>query len=173
MSRAVRRGHLAAFVLLIVAVLVPWGIRRALLAPGPGVELVRADGSVRTIRLAELRRLPSIERIGRYQNQYGNWRDEGVYTGVPLTVLFEGERYDAATVEAADGYRAELPRWRIDDPDYPIVLAYALDGREVPAWADGYRIAVLPEGGGVSNAEYGLESAGSVWVKNIVRVVLQ
>jgi len=173
MSRRIHRGYLAAFAVVIVAILVPWGVRRASLSLEPTVELARSDGWIRTIRLADLERMPSIERRGRYQNQYGNWRDEGVYTGVPLTVLLAGEAYDAVLVIAADGYRAELSRARVEDPAYPVVLAYALDGRRVPEWEDGYRIAVLPESGEVGNEDYGLDSAGSVWVKNVIRIRLQ
>ena len=76
-------------------------------------------------------------------------------------------------VIANDGYTIEVERCRVEDPDYPMILAYAYDGVEVPSWEMGFRIAVLPEDGTVSNEEYGVESAGSYWVKNVVRLVLR
>lgn len=62
---------------------------------------------------------------------------------------------------------------RLYDPDYLVVLAYALGGVEPPAWEDGLRIAVLPEDGDVSNAEYRTDSAGAFWVKNVARIVIE
>jgi len=76
-------------------------------------------------------------------------------------------------VAADDGYTVVIERARLEDPDYPVVLAFEMDGVSVPEWEDGYRIAVLPEDGSVSNEEFGVESAGSFWVKNVVRITLQ
>jgi hypothetical protein len=59
---------------------------------------------------------------------------------------------------------------RLLDPEYPVVLAFSRDGQEPPAWEDGPQVAVLPQDGGVSNAEYGVDSAGAFWVKNVVRI---
>ena len=54
-----------------------------------------------------------------------------------------------------------------------MILAFQMDGIEIPDWEDGFRIAVLPTDGGVSNAEYGVESAGSYWVMRVSRLILQ
>ncbi|MCK4394550.1 hypothetical protein KAX17_16725, partial [Candidatus Bipolaricaulota bacterium] len=141
---------------------------------GPQIELVFTDGRARTVTLAQMKRLPALTRKGTYQNQFGNWGDPGIYTGVRLTDLIDSEApYTTILVQAADGYEMSIERDRVKNADYPMVLAYAFNGIEVPAWEMGFRIAVLPEDGNVSNEEYGVTSAGSFWVKNVVRVILQ
>ena len=174
MKRGIRTAYLIGFLALVVAVASPIVVRWAIAPSGPSIEIVEADGRSRTVTRREIERLPRLCRRGSYENQFGNWRDEGDYCGVLLAELIgEEAEYDALVVIAADGYRVEIERWRVDDPAYPVVLAYSLDGLEVPDWPDGYRIAVLPADGGVSNADYGVESAGSYWVKNVARIVLQ
>jgi hypothetical protein len=146
--------------------------------PGPPEPAIVLEGPQAIhVTLRELRELPAIEREGTYQNLYGNWRDHGVYKGVPLPTLIEAYFGDlvvtGVTVIGRDGYQVQFPAGRLYDPDYPVVLAYALDGVEPPAWEDGPRIAVLPEDGDVSNAEYRADSAGAFWVKNVVRIVVE
>lgn len=173
MRREIRPAHLIAFVALIVAVLVPIVIRWSTAPSGPSIEIVDGDGRVRTVTPRAIEALGTLCRRGSYENQFGNWRDEGEYCGVLLTELIgETTSYGSVSVVAEDGYRVEMERWRIEDPAYPVVLATSFDGRSGPGWPDGYRIAVLPEDGGVSNTEYGVESAGSYWVRNVVRLVL-
>ncbi|MCR4392563.1 MAG: molybdopterin-dependent oxidoreductase [Candidatus Acetothermia bacterium] len=155
--------------------LAAYAIVRSLAPAGPTLVL---EGP-RTVRvtLAELTALPAIEREGAYQNQYGNWRDAGRYRGVALTVLLEryfpGVRVTQVRVEGADGYTVELPEERVYDPAYPLVLAYAMDGREIPEWPDGPRLVILPEQGRVGNAEYGVDSVGAFWVKTVVRILVE
>jgi hypothetical protein len=174
MRRGVRPAYLIGFLGLIVVVAVPLVIRWAAAPSGPAIVIVDATGHERTVTLRDVERLPRLCRQGSYENQFGNWRDEGDYCGVLLEDLIaSGSEYGMLVVIAEDGYRIEVERWRVEDSDYPIVLAFSLDGRSVPDWPDGYRIAVLPEDGGVSNAEYGAESAGSYWVKNVARLVLR
>jgi len=171
MRRGIRLAYLICFLALIIAVVVPIVVRRAV---APAIEIVDAIGRQRVITLREIERLPRLCRRGSYENQFGSWRDEGEYCGALLTELLGAEaEYASITIVAEDGYQVEIERERIEDPGYPVVLAFSLDGQAVPDWTDGYRIAVLPADGGVSNAEYGVESAGSYWVKNVVRLVLQ
>lgn len=170
----IRRSYLILFLLLMVAVVVPVLIRFVTHTNGPQIELIFTDGRARTVNLAQMKRLPALTRKGTYQNQFGNWGDPGIYTGVLLTDLIDSEApYTAILVQAADGYEVAIERGRLEDPSYPMVLAYAFNGVEVPDWEMGYLIAVLPEDGNVSNEEYGVPSAGSFWVKNVVRVILQ
>ena len=172
--RRVRPGYLVAFLVLAVVVIVPTFLRRPPVPAGPSVVVVDTDGRERTITRDEIDRLPELCRRGEYQNQYENWRDEGVYCGPRLIdLLGEIGDYVSVVVVAVDGYRVEIERWRIEDEAYPLVLAHSFEGRSVPDWPDGYRIAVLPEDGSVSNADYGVVSAGSYWVKNVVRLLLQ
>lgn len=170
----VRRAYVVAFLLLIAAVVLPTVVRSLLQDGGPSLVIATSDGTTRSISLAEMKRMSSIVRRGAYQNQYGNWRDEGEYEGVRLSdLLGESEVYASIRVVAEDGYEMTIERERVESEAFPMVLAYALDGTEVPAWLDGFRIAVLPESGSVGNAEYGAESAGSYWVRNVARIILQ
>ena len=171
--QSLRRGMLLGLVVLTVVVAVPLVVRWALFPKGPAIEVVLPSGATRTVTLAALRRFPVLTRQGEYQNQFGNWRDAGTYTGVRLSDLIGDVAYATVEVVAADGYDASVDRARVEDPEYPVVLAYAFNGVEVPEWSDGFRIVVLPEDGRVSNEEYRTTSAGSYWVKSVVRLTLQ
>ncbi len=169
-----RRWYLVAFIALVVAVVAPFIVRLAMHADEPEVEIVSLDGIARKASLSEMKRMPVLTREGVYQNQFDNWRDQGTYTGVRLTDLIGSTvDYRSIRVVASDGYELSIEQERIEDPDYPMILAYAFDRLEVPAWEMGFRIAVLPEDGAVSNAEYNAVSAGSFWVQNVVRIILQ
>ncbi len=161
------------FMLLIVACVTPLVVRSLLPEAGPVVRILGPDGSVRTVTLSEMKKMPTLTREGVYQNQYGNWRDQGIYSGVLLTNLIGTTNYGSVEVIADDGYAVTIDRARVEDPQYPMILAYRMDGRDVPTWEDGFRIAVLPEDGNVGNEEYGVESAGSFWVKRVVQLVVQ
>ena len=169
----VRRGWLLALVVLMLAVLAPVVFRSVLDREDALVEIVFPDGDIVSWSPGGGASAAEIERAGVYQNQFGNWRDQGTYTGVRLSALI-GTRadYDAMVVIASDGYTVRIERARVEDSEYPMVLAYRFDGIEVPAWEDGPRIAVLPEDGDVSNEEYNAESAGSYWAKNVARIQL-
>jgi len=171
--RGFRWVYLVVFLLLVIAIVTPVIVRFVLLSHEPAIEITHPDGRRRMIPLSQMKRLPTLTRTGIYQNQFGNWRDEGVYTGVRLTDLVgTGTEYEAIRVIAGDGYTIEVERYRVEDADYPMILAYAYDGVEVPSWKMGFRIAVLPEDGNVGNEEYGVASAGSFWVKNVEQIVL-
>jgi len=162
-----------AFAVLIAACIAPLVIRSLRPEGGPSIQIVTASGAVRTITLSEMKKMPVRTGEGGYQNQYGNWHDQGTYSGVLLTDLIEDHRYATLEVVAEDGYRMTVERWRVEDSEYLMLLAFRMDEIEVPDWEDGFRIAVLPEDGGVSNADYGVESAGSYWVKRVSRLILQ
>jgi len=161
------------FVLLIAACVAPLVVRSLIPEDGPSIQILEPSCDVRRITLSEMKKLPLLTREGRYQNQYGNWQDQGAYAGVLLADLLEGYDYASLEVVAEDGYRMSIDRWRVEDADYPMVLTFRMDGVDVPDWEDGFRIAVLPESGDVSNADYGVESAGSYWVKRVSRLILQ
>ena len=173
MNRRIRPGFVIAFAALVVAVVCPIVFRPATAPGDPSIEVMNAAGQGRTVTLREIEALPRLCCRGSYENQFGNWRDEGEYCGVLLTDLFDADAdYEAVTVTASDGYRVDIERARLENPDYPVVLAFSFDGRKVSDWADGFRIAVLPEDGGVSNAEYAADSAGSFWVKNVASLTV-
>ena len=161
------------FVLLIAACLAPLVVRSLIPDGGPSIEIVDPSGDVRRITLTDMKKKMLLIREGNYQNQYGNWGGQGTYSGVLLTDLIGDHVYTSLEVVAEDGYRMTIDRGRVEDSEYPMVLAFRMNGVEVPDWEDGFLIAVLPEDGGVSNADYRVESAGSYWVKQVSRLVLQ
>jgi len=171
--RDLRRGMLVGLTVLAAALAAALAIRWALEPRGPALRIVLLTGEERRVDLSQLRRLPVVSRRGESQNQYGNWRDAGTYTGVLLRDLLGAVAYEEVEVAAADGYRVTIDRARVEDEEYPMALAYAFNGAQVPDWVDGFRIVVLPEDGRVSNEEYEATSAGSYWVKNVVRLTLQ
>ncbi len=168
-----RRRMVIGLVLLCLGVAAPLAVRWAAQPRGPFLEIEDPKAATWKIDLAALRRLPHIVRHGEYENQFGNWRDAGTYEGVLLTDLLAGMSYNVLEVVGVDGYRVAIERWRVEDAEYPMVLAYALNGVSVPVWNDGFRLVALPEDGAVSNEEYRAASAGSFWVKNVVRLVLE
>ena len=169
----VRWLYRVGWAVLVLGIVVTAFLRLGPTSSGPSVTIVAADGAERSVSLAEMKELPEISRRGAYQNQYGNWRDEGVYAGVLMADLIGRQAdYASIVVVAEDGYRIAIERTRVEDEAFPMILAYAFDGEEIPDWGDGPRIAVLPESGRVGNDAYGVESAGSYWVKNVVRIIL-
>jgi len=161
-----------AFVVLVLACLLPVVVRTLISDRGPFVDVVDVIGMTRSVSLRDMKAGNVLRRQGEYENQYGNWRDAGTYAGVLLSDLLDDVDYTAVEVVAEDGYRVTIERERIEDPDYPVILAFSMDGVDVPQWEDGFRIAVLPEDERVSNEEYDAVSAGSYWVKNVVRLVV-
>jgi len=170
----VRWLYRAGWAALVLWIVVAAFLRIGPTETGPTITIVALDGTQRTVPLAEMKGLPRLSRHGVYQNQYDNWRDEGLYAGVLLADLIgRGAVYASVRVVAEDGYEILIERARVEDDAFPMTLAYAFDGEEIPDWDDGPRIAVLPESGRVSNEAYGVVSAGSYWVKNVVRIVLE
>ena len=167
-----QRGARLAFVLLILACVTPLVVRSLRSNSGPILKLVDVSGDIRTVSLAEMKTMSVLTRAGSYQNQYGNWRDDGIYSGVLLMDLIGEAAYAAIEIVADDGYRVTVERRRVQDVDYPMVLAFSMDGVELPLWEEGFRVAILPEDGGVSNDDYGVDSAGSYWVMRVSRLIL-
>jgi hypothetical protein len=161
-----------AFLLLILACAAPLVIRSLHSDPGPIIRIADVSGNTREISLLEMKTMVVLTREGSYQNQYGNWRDDGIYSGVLLSDLIGDTAFSSVDVVAEDGYRVTVERSRVQDPNYPMILAFQMDDVEVPAWKDGFRVAVLPEDGGVSNADYGVDSAGGFWVMRVSRLIL-
>ena len=140
-----RRGMVLGLVLLTLAVVTPLAVRWATAPTGPSLWIELPNGVEKRVGLADLRRLAQISRRGEVQNQFGNWRDGGTYTGALLADVLRGIPYASIDVVAADGYRMAVDRARVENEEYPMVLAYALDGLLVPTWVDGFRIVVLPD----------------------------
>ncbi len=126
------------------------------------------------LTLTALQDLPTVERDGSYQNRYGNWSPPARYRGVLLEELVRRHFPELwpreVTVVAEDGYRVTFSVEQLVDPRHPVVLAYAKDGLNPPAWDEGPQIALLSEEGRVSNEAYGAESVGAYWVQSVVRL---
>lgn len=170
--RTLQRAARVAFILLIAAVVAPLVLQSFRSETGPSIEIVDAVGGVRSISLSKMKSMSVLTRAGSYQNQYGNWRDAGVYSGVLLRDLIGEAAYGSIDAVADDGYRVTIERDRVENVGFPMILAFRMDDAEVPAWKEGFRIAVLPEDGSVSNDDYGVESAGGYWVKGVVQLIL-
>lgn len=155
-----------------------------LVVTGPGGDLVLTQ--------EELMEMVTIQRQGKFQNVHGNFRSQGVYQGVLLSQLVElvGGMVpgDQLRVHSWDGYQQvfayenvypEAAGWYPYQGD--MVLALTYNGKGVPDWDEGYRIAFLPEDGVYDNHDlmktslpgmggHVYPSAGSQWVRMVNRV---
>jgi len=172
MRDGIRRGPLAAFALIAVAVVAGFVVRWALAPRGPGIEIVDPQGMVRFVTLGEIRTHAVIEQRGSYQNQFGSWGGDAVYSGVRLRDLLP-EGPEGVAVIAADGYEVRFTLEQLLDDAYPVAFVFCVDGVCMPDLDGGFRIAILPEDGDVSNQDYGVDSAGSYWVRDVVRLELE
>lgn len=174
MIAGLRRPYLIVFLLIVAVIVLPVVVRMAREVQDPAIEIFYPDGSGEEISLLQMKQMPIVMRRGTYQNQFDNWRDEGLYAGVRLIDLIPCNLdYTSILCSSCDGYAIEIERGRVEDSDYPVILAYAFNEIEVPDWKLGFRITVLPEDGNVSNEEYKVLSVGSYWVKNVDKIVLK
>lgn len=140
----------------------------------------------------ELMGLAAIRREGEFQNVHGNFRSQGMYQGVLLSQLVEltGEMEpgDQLRVHSWDGYQQMFAYENVYPKAagwYPyqgdMVLALTYNGKGIPDWEEGYRIAFLPEDGVYDNNDlmktslpgmggHVYPSAGSLWVRMVNRV---
>ncbi len=163
-------------------------------APEQALDLVLIGKHKNEIVLTpeELESMANIEGKSSYQNQLGNYRGEGVYSGILVSDLVElcggMDEQDELVVYASDGYSQvydyrnvfpETAGWQNIQGD--MILATAMDGQSPPEWDQGYRIAFLPEDEVYDNkdcAETSAEgqgwhlyaSAGARWVKHVARL---
>jgi len=82
-----KRPYVIVFLLIVVAIVSPMVVRMAMQARDPAIEIFCPDGSRERITLVQMKQMPIVARKGTYQNQFGNWRDEGFYTGARLMDL--------------------------------------------------------------------------------------
>ncbi len=151
----------------------------------PSEATVTVEGDKKNI--SDLEEMETVTGASKYQNRFGNWNDESNYTGVPLNEMVQMDQNDVLKVTASDGYSMKYSYEQINptgekkDIQGDIVLAYKKDGKKVPDWEDGPRIAVLPEDVEFSNADLNLTrslasefssqtSAGSLWVKMVEKI---
>lgn len=140
----------------------------------------------------ELEAMANRESRSSFQNQFGNYRGEGIYGGIPVRDLVElcggMDEQDELVVYASDGYSQvyayqnvfpETAGWH--DIQGDMILAITMDGQQPPEWGEGYRIVFLPEDEIYDNedcAKTSVEgqgwnlyaSAGARWVKHVARL---
>ncbi len=144
-----------------------------------------------TLYLDDLTELPATEGYTSVQNQFDNWRAQGIYRGITISVLLQLvgglNSGDIIRVTAADGYQQDFaysnvfPNSTIQTIQGDLVLAYSFNGTLIPSWSDGLRLVMVPEDGAFSNEDCLLTSepdmgyhlypsAGARWVSNVVLI---
>ncbi|MDK2927241.1 MAG: hypothetical protein PWR31_931 [Bacillota bacterium] len=152
---------------------------------------VTTPSATRSFTLEELLAFPAVTVKAAFENQFGNRRGEGEYTGVPLAHLLEAvdglSPGRTLKVVAEDGYSQEFGYANV----YPgkewlklqgsMLLAYEKDGRLAPDWEEGPRLVLAPADGLYSNADCAqtslpgqgwnvYPSAGGRWVRQVKRI---
>jgi predicted phosphodiesterase len=141
---------------------------------------VKEDEDV-TLSLDDLLQMTALSGFSSFQNQYDNWRGQGIYEGIAVSTLLDlvgGMTVnDTLRVMAYDGYYQEFSYFNVypnaswTEIQGPMVLAYSYNGTRVLDWADGMRLVMLPSDGAYSNEDANLTSfspvasAGSRWVR--------
>jgi predicted phosphodiesterase len=151
--------------------------------------VVRGASEDVTLSLNDLLQMVPIQGFSSFQNQYDNWRGQGVYEGIAISALIEligGMTVnDTLIVQSFDGYFQEYsysnvyPNSSWANIQGPMILAYEYNGTQVLDWADGMRLVMVPPDGAYSNEDAILTSstsavsAGSRWVRfvSILEVV--
>ena len=153
------------------------------------VALRNAANFTMTLGLHDLESLASIQRLGQFENIYGNLRGYGLYRGVHISELMNliggMTPNQTLTVEAYDGYQQTFgyanvypnASWYQMQGDF--ILAFQYNTTSPPEWTDGPRLAFLPLDGTYSNLDceatsypgqgYHLyPSSGARWVRTVI-----
>jgi 3',5'-cyclic AMP phosphodiesterase CpdA len=148
------------------------------------------EGNI-TVGITELLTMIPVEGYSSYENNFGNWRDQGNYTGVLISDLLElvggmGIN-DTLRVKSIDGYYQDFcygnvyPNSTWLSIQGPFILAYSYEGEMPPDWEEGLRTAFIPEDGAYSNDDclatscegqggYEYLSAGARWIKYVAYI---
>jgi len=135
-----------------------------------------------TLSLDDLLAMEAMSGFSSFQNQYDNWRGQGIYSGVDISDLIElvgGMTInDTLIVQSFDGYTQEFgysnvyPNTTWAEIQGPMILAYSYNGTLVLDWTDGMRLVMMPSDGGYSNLDAiqtsesdDVISAGARWVR--------
>jgi DMSO/TMAO reductase YedYZ molybdopterin-dependent catalytic subunit len=199
-SKQNKTGMIALAVIVILLIAVPLGY---LYTQGNDSDDTGADETLVTVvsatattnvSLADLQGMTALTATSSYQNRFGNWRGLGEYEGVTLSDLADlvGGMQPGyiMTVTATDGYVQNLSYYQVyaDEETLAIqgemVLAFQFNGTLTPDWTDGPMVAVLAPDEALSNDDFNQTaardpefltstSAGSVWVKNVVKIEVQ
>ncbi|MFX0209551.1 MAG: hypothetical protein ACFFDT_26445 [Candidatus Hodarchaeota archaeon] len=129
------------------------------------IELVilGVSGESNEFTLTDIKELTSISGTSEFQNAFGNWRDKGVYRGIPISVFAEEaggiKKGDILIVTSVDNYTQIFtyeniyPSIEWKEIQGTMILAYEFNGTQFPDWEDGLRIAFIPPDGQYSNED--------------------
>ncbi len=127
------------------------------------ITLIGREGSEVILDFSELKDMDSMSGDMRYENRLGNWGESSTFEGVKISELVEKvggmEPGDILTISSTDGYFQEYnyynvypsPYWESLQGDF--ILAFSLDGEDIPGWEKGPRTVFLPEDGDLSNID--------------------
>ncbi|MBN2228153.1 MAG: metallophosphoesterase [Candidatus Thorarchaeota archaeon] len=143
--------------------------------------VIRANGEDMTLSLEDLLQMIPISGFSSFQNQFENWRGQGIYEGILISDLLEliGSMAvnDTLLVKSFDGYTQEFcysnvyPNETWAEIQGDMILAYKYNSTRILEWADGMRLVMIPPDGAYSNEDATLTSlttivsAGSRWVR--------
>lgn len=147
--------------------------------------ILGVSGESKEFTLAEIKDFQFISGTSEYQNSYGNWRDKGVYKGVPISSFAEEvggiQKGDILIVTSEDDYTQIYtyeniyPTTEWEEIQGKMILAYEFNGTQYPTWNNGLRIVFIPSDGQYSNndskttssLESKVSSAGARWSKYV------
>lgn len=156
--------------------------------PKNELTVLGVNGVSKEFTLAELKDLTNISGTSEYQNSYGNYKDKGIYRGVPISIFAESvggiQKGDILVVTSEDNYTQIYPYENIfpstswEAIQGTMILAYEFNGTKIPDWNAGLRIAFIPADGQYSNIDStntssleSIESSGSrKWSKYVVKL---
>lgn len=135
-----------------------------------------------TLSLDDLLLMDIVSGFSSFQNQYDNWRGQGIYSGVAISDLIElvgGMAInDTLIVQSFDGYTQEFgysnlyPNTTWAEIQGQMILAYSYNDTLILDWTDGMRLVMIPSDGGYSNLDAiqtsesnDVISAGARWVR--------
>lgn len=151
------------------------------------------DQKIVDLSLDDILSMTLVEDYSSFQNKFGNWRGQGIYKGVrvsDLLGLVDGiSQDDNVTIYSTDGYNQTYcynnvyNAWSNTSLQGEMILAYSYNGTMMLEWENGPMIVFLPPDGAYSNQdcldtscpEQGCHiypSAGSRWVKNVTKIVV-
>ena len=153
--------------------------------------VIRGLDTTVTLTVEDLTSFEYEEAYSSVQNRFDNWRNQGTYTGVKISLLLEyvGGLNENNTIRigSVDGFTQTYSYYNV----YPnsswyeiqgdLILAYQYNGTMVPSWEDGLRLVMLAPDGGYSNDDcmatsapgmmYDVyTSAGATWAKYVTLI---
>ncbi|NHJ14513.1 MAG: hypothetical protein EAX95_12610 [Candidatus Thorarchaeota archaeon] len=185
-------NQLRAFLLVILLVAGGMIIALVIMQPqvddSPSLQVIGYSGSSMNVTLNEMKTMEPIEGDTSFQNSYDNQVGYGHYVGVNVSTFIELvggiEEDQVVIINATDGYSQIFTYENVfPTPEEYIlqgymIIAYAYNSTEVPAWEDGFRLIFMPEDGYFNNsdaeatidADFFSGAAGPKCVRNVATI---